>query len=328
MINLSELFRRAGCFGLAVLLMASAVVVCAGAPSSTVWGQESTPGEISSTNQETHTLTIESTNGSVQYMVSASEWINTTESEEAAPQGTRLSGRVGPLPWNESRADTKDTIEYRGYIETFQFDGDGVRVFLDGNRVDPEILRANHLEIRPDNGSSGGAPIEYTVHVDGVLSAGESAEDDDNIIDVISQNTTAVEGTVRDSSDAFYFTGALQNRSVTQNGTLVVNGRTVSPSGSSSYPSTASTDGNSVTEENDPETPIRSSITPFSTNSATPMETVAPTDPSNNAESTPTGPSTENPSALSLFGRVLSGTVLAGVVLLVLWRRFPNQNRW
>ncbi|WP_330631932.1 hypothetical protein [Halocatena halophila] len=335
MINLPALFRRCRRFGLAVLVIVSAVALCTGVPISTVWGQELTPGDASSSAQETHTITIESTNGSVQYVLSASEWINSTENEGAAPQGTRLSGRVGSLPWNESTADASDTIEYRGYIETFQFNGDGIQVYLDGQQVDPEIISANHLEIRANNGTSGEAPVEYTVHVDGVLSAGESADEDDNIIDVISQNTTAVDGTVSDSSDTFYFTGAIQNRSVTQNGTLLVNGRTVSPSGSNSYPSTApngpqDTAGTVVSSngENDPETPIRSSITPFSTHSATPMETVAPSHPPSNAEVTSTGPPSENTSALSLLGRLISGSVLAGVLLVLVWRYFPRQDRW
>jgi hypothetical protein len=175
-------------------------------PSSALKPTKTTP---------THTLVITSTNGSGSYTVTASNGLHLTKGEQSDYQlrGPRVTGTVGT-------GDAKDVIRYTGYIESFQAEG-SIRVTLDGQRLAPTVLAGQYIQLRRSNTSQS---VSYRFAVTGRISRGVLAEQNDTVTD------RRVRGHVRDTADAFYFTGTILNDSITLSGPvqIQINGQSAS----------------------------------------------------------------------------------------------------
>lgn len=158
----------------------------------------------------THKLVVKTTGSSVTYTVSASKKISISSGKNESvdtTQGTTVTGRLGKTKSKKKKKskDTTDVITYSGYIESFQYRGNGndIRVFLDGKLVPPEVIAANHIRISSPKTASGNKSrsARYQVPVSGRAIMGESTEKQDTA------KAGTIRGRINGDSDSFYFTG-------------------------------------------------------------------------------------------------------------------------
>lgn len=300
------------------LLLVVGVVALFGlaiAPASPTVDQTSPPQNTS----EEHTLVIETTGEPIQYTLSASGSVSGDSGENDAVQGKTLSGRVGGVPWNNTSNDTKDTITYTGYIETFQHRGDNVQLQLDEQEISPTTLSANHLQIAHPNADNG--PINYEISVSGNATLGESTDDQAQITPPDGSNDTQIQGQLTDQYDSFYFTGNISNTSFDQQAFVFLNGQNVTDSnGATGTPAETAT---SSTPTNNSSTPTNNSSTD------TPVTmTIEHTTTTQSAAGGETASSQSSTSPLGFLFRLGSGVVLLALIVAGVWYFVPKQQRW
>lgn len=300
---------RAFCHARSVLVVVAGLVVLSGGAVVTA-GPATTADQTTQKQPAQHTLVIKTTGNPVQYTLSVSGRIRGDPNETDSVQGNTLNGRVGGVPWKNRTNDTKDTIRYSGYIETFQHRGNDIQLLLDGTQIAPATLATNHIKIVAPNASNN--PINYGISVTGNATTGESTEGQDRTVS--QPNDTLLQGQLADSSDSFYFTGKVSVESISKQTHVFVNGQNVTVPSQRNGSEVFLTDTSAPTD------------TPPSTSTATVPQTQGPT--------TEQGPSTEGTtvrSSSSVFGqlfRLVSGVVVGALAAAAVWYYFPRQQRW
>lgn len=289
----------------------SGVSVAVVGPSTTV--DQTTPPQNAS---DEHTLVIETTGEPVQYTLSASGSVSGDAGESDTIQGKTLNGRVGGVPWNNTTNDTKDTVTYTGYIETFQHRGNDPQLRLEGQQISPATLSANHLQIVRPNSSNG--TINYEISVTGNATAGESTEDQDGTTANNGSNGTLIRGQLSDQSDSFYFTGNTTAKSFDQQALVFVNGQNASETANETPKGTP----NSSTPTVHP-SPTTTSASPPQT---TALERTTPVQSTTDANGS--GSSDSSSSVLGFLLRLASGVVVVALAVSAVWYYFPRQRRW
>jgi hypothetical protein len=289
---------------------------------------ETTPEETAS---KTHTLVIKTVGETVTYRATASGDIHfvTQEKHDSRTMGSGVSGNLGGVPWDPTN-DSKDIIKYTGYIQGFQFRGEDIRVFLDGERISPEVLAAQHIQISYPKTHSGNnpQPIQYRITMTGRAALGEGTEKNDKA------NRIIIRGQISNDSDSFYFTGDINPGSVTISGParIRINGQK-----------------SEVFIQNDPKTPTP---TPRQTSTPTPtpiltttlstetdsrpmstdIHTSTPTTTTvaNTTGSLPSGGSSSPSSSGNGFlSGLIGGIVVVGALMFAVFKYFgPKQRRW
>jgi hypothetical protein len=270
----------------------------------------------------THTLVIKTTGKPITYTVSASKQLsissNKNESIDSV-QSTSVTGRVGGKQGKDKNKDTTDVVTYRGYIESFQAQGNNVRVFLDGKRVPPSVLSANHIKIRsPKNKSKKKSqPTEYKISVSGRAIRGESTNKKDT-----AKNGT-IRGQITGDSDSFYFTGKLTSSSVPEQALVFVNGQKLSEAENSNSQSSTPTSPQTSPSTGAPETATDSqSMAPSPTTTQSMAANASGGDQQSNGGS---GSSSGSGFIYGLVGGVVAvGLVVFGTILYFR----PRKRRW
>jgi hypothetical protein len=272
------------------------------------------------TTQNTHTLVIKATGKPVTYTVSASKKIrissNNNESIDSV-QGTSITGRVGGK--RGKNKDTTDVVTYRGYIESFQAQGNNVRVFLDGKRVPPSVLSANHIKISSSKNKSEkkSQPTKYKISVSGRAIQGESTNKKDTV------KSGTIRGQVTESSDSFYFTGNLVSSSITGQAIVFINGQKHSGDKNPNPQPSIPTSPQTAPSTGAPETATDSqSMAPSPTTTQSMAANASGDDPSSNGDS---GSSSGSGFIYGLVGGVVAvGLVVFGTILYFR----PRKRRW
>jgi hypothetical protein len=262
-----------------------------------VFGTPASMSTPSTKTASTHTLVITATNGSGSYTVTASGSLHLTNGDQSEYQlrGPRVTGTVGT-------GDATDVIRYTGYIESFQIDG-SIRVTLDGQQIAPQILGGQHIQIRrPSNASQS---IDYHFSVTGQVAPGELAEQADTATE------RRIRGHVRETADSFYFTGEIDNDSITVSGPvhIQINGQNASVFLTHAPPTPPTTPTPPPTPTVSPSTPTVSP--PDVRRSSSPPVTVTSSPPTSVATHSPPAPSSSG----SFGGQFMVG--LGGGLLLV-----------
>lgn len=190
-----------------------------------------TPAKNSSAKKSTNTLVVKTVDKPVTYVVHASQKLKGENTNGKIIQGTRLTGNLGGAPWENSSNDTKDTVTYQGYIETFQHRGNDIRLFLNGQRVSPSVLADNHVTISRQNVTGANKqPVHYRINVSGRAIMGESTEKQDtiNVTRNGKTNHTVIRGRITNNIDSFYFSGNVTSASIHKSVNVKLNGQSVS----------------------------------------------------------------------------------------------------
>jgi hypothetical protein len=313
---------------LVLCLTVFAVPITGAAPNGS--GNTSTERDVNESASKakapsnTHTLVIKATGKPVTYTVSASKKIrissNKNESIDSV-QGTSATGHVGKKRGKNKSKDNTDVVTYRGYIESFQAQGNNVRVFLDGKRVPPSVLAANHIRISSPKKESKkkSQPTKYKISVSGRAIPGESTNKKDT-----TKNGT-IRGQITRNSDSFYFTGKLTSFSGSEKAIFFINGQKYSGDENTvSQPSTpTSTSSQTAPSTGAPETATDSQSMP-----ALPTVTDSITANASDGDPSSNGGSGSSSGSGFIYGLV-GGVVAIGLAVCgtILYFR-PRKRRW
>lgn len=154
-------------------------------------------------NGETHTLAVETEGEPVSYTVTASSPVTLEENEEddTIQDDRSANGRVGGTPWdNDSEAnDTRDVILYKGEIESFQYSGEDIVTYIDGEAVDPDEISENPEPVTAENASETPNETDSNGTINN-SSANVSENESSPIVNTSDENETASNET--DGSDS------------------------------------------------------------------------------------------------------------------------------
>lgn len=296
----------------------------------------------------TNTLVVKTKDKPVSYVVHASGRIEGETAEKGdTDQGTRLTGKLGGAPGTNSSNDTKDVIKYQGHLETFQHNGDDLRLFLNGQRVSPSVLADNHVAISRENTSGAKKqPIHYRINVTGQAIKGESIEEQEtiNVTRKGKTNHTIIRGRLTDDMDSFYFTGNVSATSINNSANVSLNGQPVSNLTKMSNkkmknppsPTLTPTASNPLITSGPISKTSGGTGTDTSGESGTGTQTGAGSGRDTSAPATSTAanagdasPDSDSSSALSFLLSIVGGLFAVGaLVFAAFWYLRPRQRRW
>lgn len=293
-----------------------------------------------------HTLVIKTTGDPVSYSITASESISgQTDEMIDSISGTTFTGQLGGTPYNESN-DTKDVIRYEGYIQTLEYRGNDIQIFLNGRRVPPDVLTANHIRLSYPSRKNGTQPIQYRIATSDRVIPGEFTEKTDRS----QTSNNEMDGLLTQSDvDTFYFTGKVTESSFTAPPQIAINNQTV-PRGEPDHFASATPDPPPTTGTPTADTPTTNtpatgtptadtpSVTSTPTAGGTPKTTTTDTTGTTGNSATTTDRSDSSAASAPqsppesgggfLLGIVSGGVVMGTVVVAVFLYFRPKKRRW
>lgn len=243
----------------------------------------------SQSEQKKNTLVIKSNGEPVRYKITASKGATPENESSDSVRGTEVTGRVGHTA--NGNTDTKDVIQYDGYIQNFDYGGKDIRVEMNGEEVPPKVLAANHISISDPRSGNSSKPISYRIEINGRAVPGEQTEDDD-----IGSGRT-IRGAVHNDTDTFYYIGNATNPEFTGTPKVEINGRNIP-----------------IVDK----TPTQTSPPQTTTKSA------APSQPSNSSSPT----SSSSPHSGFLVGIIGSVGILAAIIVVGVIYFRTKDRRW
>jgi hypothetical protein len=333
-----------------VILIGSLALVAlpaTSAPPSAITGTHTTNETASLAVQNgspSHTLVIKTTGDPVSYSITASEGISgKTDELIDSISGTTFTGQLGGTPYNKSN-DTKDVIKYEGYIQTLEYRGNDIQIFLDGRRVPPDVLTGNYIKLSYPSDKNGTQPIQYRIATSDSVIPGELTEKTDR-----SQTSSdEMKGQLTQSDvDTFYFTGEVSEFSFTAPPQISVNNQSV-PLGEPDHFASATPDPPPPTGTPTTNTPATNTPAPETSATNTPTVVSTPTvgdtpkttttDTTGSSVTTTTDRSDSSAASASqsppesgggfLLGIVSGGVVMGTVVIAVFLYFRPENRRW